>query len=106
MINFYRSFIRGEASILKPKHRKVGWQPDMEKAFKKAKVSLSQAAILATPNWSQSCPFLLMSATTKCWSGWLAASGLLLKEAKLNGGQAQHAAQGALWCGEDSHPRG
>ena len=40
MINFYRKFIRGASSILKPltdatkgsgpKHRKLDWQPDME----------------------------------------------------------------------------
>ena len=57
MINFNRRFIKGGASILKPltdvmkgggpKHRKLDWQPDMEKAFKKAKVALSEVAILA-----------------------------------------------------------
>ena len=48
MINFYKRFIKGAASILKPltdamrgggpKHRKLDWQPDMEQAFKEAKV--------------------------------------------------------------------
>ena len=59
MIKFYRRFIRGAASILKlltdatkgggPKHRKLDWQPDMEQAFKEAKVALSDATILAHP---------------------------------------------------------
>ena len=59
MINFYSRFIKGGASILKsltdatrggrPKHRKLDWQPDMEQAFKEAKVALSEAAILAHP---------------------------------------------------------
>ena len=59
MIYFYRMYIRGVASILKPltdatkgggpNHRKLNWQPDMEQAFKEAKVALSQAAILAQP---------------------------------------------------------
>ena len=59
MINFYRRLIRGAASILNsltdaikvgmPKHRKLNWQPDMEQAFKKAKVAMSEAAILAHP---------------------------------------------------------
>ena len=59
MIKFYRRFIRGAASILKlltdatkgggPKHRKLDRQPDMEQAFKEAKVALSDAAILAHP---------------------------------------------------------
>ena len=59
MINFYRRFIRGAASILKlltdatkgggPKHRKLNWRTDMEQAFKEAKVALSEAVILAHP---------------------------------------------------------
>ena len=57
MIKFYRRFIRGAASILNPltyvtksggpKHRKLDWQPGMEQVFQKAKVALSEAAILA-----------------------------------------------------------
>ena len=59
MINFYRRFIRGAASILKQltdatkgggsNHRQLDWRPDMEQAFKEAKVALSEAAILAHP---------------------------------------------------------
>ena len=59
MIDFYRRFIRGVASILKllttatkdggPKHRKLDWWPDIEQSFKKAKVDLSEKAILAHP---------------------------------------------------------
>ena len=33
----------------RPRHRKLDWQPDMEQAFRKAKVALSEAVILAHP---------------------------------------------------------
>ena len=59
MINFFRRIIKRAASILKPltyttkgggpKHRKLNWQPDMEHAFKEAKVALSEAAIPPHP---------------------------------------------------------
>ena len=61
-----------------PKHRKLDWQPDMEQAFKKAKVALSEAAILAHP---QSEPDLSLAVDVsnhnvggvlqqKCGAGW------------------------------------
>ena len=46
-----------------PKHRKLDWQPDMEQAFKKAKVALSKAAILTHP---QSEPQLSLAVECRC----------------------------------------
>lgn len=58
MINFYRQFIKGVASILKPdatkgnggRHQPVQWLPAMAAVFEKAKATLANAATLAHPD--------------------------------------------------------
>ena len=62
ILNFYRRFLKGTASILKPltdatrgaggKHSKLEWTKVMEKAFVAAKATLTDAANLAHP-WQE-----------------------------------------------------
>ena len=59
MLNFYRLYLKGTTSILKPltdatrgagsKHSKLEWTKEMEKAFVAAKIALTNATHLAHP---------------------------------------------------------
>ncbi|XP_062176260.1 uncharacterized protein LOC133881329 [Alnus glutinosa] len=62
LIGYYRKFIKGYGSIAAPltsllKKNSLGWTPAAQEAFEALKLAVTQAPVLALPNFSQ--PFLI-----------------------------------------------
>ena len=64
MVNFYKKFIPNSETMLKPlyeatagKPRKLPWSPGCEEAFVAAKSALTEAPVLAYPDFGEGCTF-------------------------------------------------